>query len=480
MALVWDCRRRGSLTRSQNRAMVPARHTALAIDADGETPTHTAEILTLSGALADQVRLFLMQVDQGEDSTVSSIRILDGSPLTKPVGEGLNDELRRRLTPWRLPRLVATASAAPARGLDTAEREAAIDAESLVESDSTAFEAVVLTEDVDFTEVDILSTTVRAYVQPVAPLPARGRGGAPELEDSVRVYLREIGCVPLLTADQEGQLAQAIERGRQALDRLSDPDLPREGRAELRVQAASGEQARARMIESNLRLVVSIAKKYTGRGMSLLDLIEEGNLGLMRAVEKFDYRRGFKLSTYATWWIRQAITRAIADQSRTIRLPVHIAEKLSRMKAIVPRLEQELGRPPTPAEIGAVMGMPAERISEIQMACRGIISLETPIGDQEESLLGDFISDTEADEPLEAVLRGSLQADVAGMLAQLTYRERRILELRYGLGNGEPLTLQEIGVEVGLTRERVRQIEGEALRKLRNRTRNARLREYLA
>jgi RNA polymerase primary sigma factor len=299
-------------------------------------------------------------------------------------------------------------------------------------------------------------------------------------DDSVRLYLREIGRVPLLTAAEEVELAQAIERGRMALELLSDPDLPRERRVELRRLAARGEGARAHMIEANLRLVVSVAKKYTGRGLSLLDLIEEGNLGLMKAVEKFDYERGFKFSTYATWWIRQAISRAIADQSRTIRLPVHIVEKVAKLKAVVPQLEQELGRAPTAEEIAAATGMPVVRVREILQACRGTLSLEAPVGDDGDTALGDFVPDAQGEEPAEVAARQLLRHELANLLAQLSARERRILELRYGLGNRQPLTLQEIGQEVGLTRERVRQIEGEALDKLRAYSTRIRLFEYLS
>ena len=318
------------------------------------------------------------------------------------------------------------------------------------------------------------------------PVGAPGEGpegpagpGEADADDAVRLYLREIGRVALLTAQQEVELARAIERGRLALELLADPDLPREPRLELRRIAAAGERARARLIEANLRLVVSVAKKYAGRGLSLLDLIEEGNLGLMRAVEKFDHGRGFKFSTYATWWIRQAIARAIADQSRLIRLPVHIVEKVSKLRGVIPRLEQELGRPPTAAEIGAAAGMTAGRVRDILLACRGTLSLEAPVGDDPDCHLGDLVPDGQVEEPMECAARQTLRAEVAGLLAQLSSRERRILQLRYGLGNREPLTLQQVGREVGLTRERVRQIEGEALDKLRRPDRSTRLREYL-
>jgi RNA polymerase primary sigma factor len=389
-------------------------------------------------------------------------------------GDGALDAVRReRLMPWRLTRLTATVGREPCGPLPGGSRE--------LEAMADAEASLVGLELIDTGElaVDFPGGGPAAAFDPApatAPL-----DGSPEADDAVRMYLREIGRVSLLDAQQEVELAQAIERGRMALELLADPDLPRARRIELRMLAAAGERARSHMIEANLRLVVSVAKKYTGRGLSLLDLIEEGNLGLMKAVEKFDYERGFKFSTYATWWIRQAISRAIADQSRTIRLPVHIVEKVNRLKSAIPRLEQELGRPPTPEEIGGAVGISGPRVREILLACRGTISLETPLGDEGDGhLLGDLVHDGQVEEPADFAARRLLRSDIVQLLAQLTGRERRILELRYGLGNREPLTLQEIGQEVGLTRERVRQIEGEALDKLREPDRSARLREYLA
>jgi RNA polymerase primary sigma factor len=302
-----------------------------------------------------------------------------------------------------------------------------------------------------------------------------------ETDDAVRLYLREIGRVPLLNAQREVTLAKAIEAGRLALEELAGETLPETSvKLALRETARRGEQARQDMMEANLRLVVSIAKKYAGRGMSLLDLIEEGNLGLMKAVEKFDHGRGFKFSTYATWWIRQAISRAIADQSRTIRLPVHIVEKLTKLRNVMPRLEQKLGRPPTIDEIATEAGMTTDRVDEILVACRGTLSLETPVGDEGDASLGDFVADRELDDPVETASRNIVRDEIRAILADLNERERRILELRYGLGVADPLTLQQIGVEVGLTRERVRQIEYEALEKLRTTIRSQRLRELLA
>ena len=328
------------------------------------------------------------------------------------------------------------------------------------------------------TEMDLaasLSQSEQASLTPPVLIP----GDETESDDAVRLYLREIGRVPLLNAQTEVQLAKAIERGRLAVEALADPAGAKDHRRALREDAVAGERARDYMIEANLRLVVSIAKKYAGRGMSLLDLIEEGNLGLMKAVEKFDHERGFKFSTYATWWIRQAISRAIADQSRTIRLPVHIVEKLTKLRNVMPRLEQELGRAPNLDEIAEAAGMSSERVHEIMIACRGTLSLETPIGEDGDASLGDFVADREIEDPVDTAARNILRKEVHGILSELSDRERRILELRYGLGLRDPLTLQEIGVEVGLTRERVRQIECEALDKLRLAVGSQNLRELL-
>jgi len=328
------------------------------------------------------------------------------------------------------------------------------------------------------TEIDLAASLAQSEQASLTP-PVLIPGDETESDDAVRLYLREIGRVPLLNAQTEVQLAKAIERGRLAVEALADPAGAKDHRRALREDAVAGERARDYMIEANLRLVVSIAKKYAGRGMSLLDLIEEGNLGLMKAVEKFDHERGFKFSTYATWWIRQAISCAIADQSRTIRLPVHIVEKLTKLRNVMPRLEQELGRAPNLDEIAEAAGMSSERVHEIMIACRGTLSLETPIGEDGDASLGDFVADREIEDPVDTAARNILRKEVHGILSELSDRERRILELRYGLGLRDPLTLQEIGVEVGLTRERVRQIECEALDKLRLAVRSQNLRELL-
>jgi RNA polymerase primary sigma factor len=303
------------------------------------------------------------------------------------------------------------------------------------------------------------------------------------IDDPVRMYLREIGRVSLLTARDEVELAMAMEAGRAAFVRRGS--LSEQARVdlfaerELRSAIGRGEQARRRLIEANLRLVVSVAKKYIGRGMSLLDLIQEGNIGLIRAVEKFDYRMGFKFSTYATWWIRQAITRAIADQARTIRIPVHMVETINKVTRTSRRLLQELGREPTPEEIGNDLGLSAERVRDIIKVSQEPVSLETPIGEEEDSHLGDFIPDEGTLAPSEAATHQMLREQVEDVLASLTSRERRVLQLRFGLDDGRSRTLEEVGKEFGVTRERIRQIEAKALRKLRHPSRSKKLRDYL-
>jgi len=300
--------------------------------------------------------------------------------------------------------------------------------------------------------------------------------------DLVRIYLREIGKVPLLTAHDEVELAKAIEAGLFAREMLHGGfKMVGAGAngAELAMIADLGDRARQRLIEANLRLVVSIAKRYIGRGMVFLDLIQEGNLGLIRAVEKFDYAKGYKFSTYATWWIRQAITRAIADQARTIRIPVHMVETINKMARIQRQLHQDLGREPTPAEVAAEMGIPADRVAEIQRIAQEPVSLQAPIG-EEDSDLGDFIEDADAVVPIEAAAFMMLQDQLEQVLDTLTPREQRIIQLRFGLLDGHPRTLEEVGRDFGVTRERIRQIESKTLVKLRHPGRAQMLREYLA
>jgi RNA polymerase primary sigma factor len=297
--------------------------------------------------------------------------------------------------------------------------------------------------------------------------------------DLVRIYLREIGRVPLLTAEEEVELAKSIEAGLFAEEKVARAAIITPGeRTDLELLARDGVRAKQRLIEANLRLVVSIAKRYVGRGMLFLDLIQEGNLGLIRAVEKFDYTKGYKFSTYATWWIRQAITRAIADQARTIRIPVHMVETINKLVRVQRQLHQDLGREPSPEEIGTEMGLSPERVIEIQRVAQEPVSLQSPIG-EEDSDLGDFIEDADAVVPIEAAAFILLQDQLDGILGSLSDREQRIIQLRFGLTDGHPRTLEEVGREFGVTRERIRQIESKTLAKLRHPTRAQMLREYL-
>ena len=273
------------------------------------------------------------------------------------------------------------------------------------------------------------------------------------LDDPVKMYLKDIGRVPLLSAEEEVDLAR----------RMQEED----------------EVAKKRLSEANLRLVVSIAKRYVGRGMLFLDLIQEGNLGLMKAVEKFDYQKGFKFSTYATWWIRQSITRAIADQARTIRIPVHMVETINKLTRVQRLLLQELGREPTPSEIAEKMGVSEERVCEIQKIAQDPVSLETPIGEEEDSHLGDFIEDEKTTTPSDSVAFTMLKEQLLGVLDTLTPREEKVLRLRYGIDDGKPRTLEEVGKEFNVTRERIRQIEAKALRKLRHPSRSKKLKDFL-
>jgi len=297
---------------------------------------------------------------------------------------------------------------------------------------------VILAEDVEDIDVENLDISVPEGIN---------------IEDPVRMYLKEIGKVPLLTAEEEIEYAKKMELG--------------------------DEEAKKRLAEANLRLVVSIAKRYVGRGMLFLDLIQEGNLGLIKAVEKFDYRKGYKFSTYATWWIRQAITRAIADQARTIRIPVHMVETINKLIRESRQLLQELGREPTPQEIADQMGMSVERVREILKISQEPVSLETPIGEEEDSHLGDFIQDDNVPVPAEAAAFTLLKEQLDEVLETLTERERKVLKLRFGLEDGRSRTLEEVGKEFNVTRERIRQIEAKALRKLRHPSRSRKLKDYL-
>jgi len=315
------------------------------------------------------------------------------------------------------------------------------------------------------------------------PLAAEGEVGIST--DLVRAYLKEIGKTPLLTAEQEVELSQRIEAGLFATEKLRLADSGPAGRLavtarrDLTLLTADGDRAKRHLLEANLRLVVSIAKRYLGRGMLFLDLIQEGNLGLIRAVEKFDYTKGYKFSTYATWWIRQAITRAMADQARTIRIPVHMVEQINKLTRVQRELLQSLGREATPEELAKELDLTPEKVVEIQGYAREPVSLETTIGDDQDSNLGDFIEDADAPVASEVVSYGLMQEQLSEVLRSLTEREAAVVKMRFGLVDGQPRTLDEIGREFGLTRERIRQIESKTLSKLRHPSRSQKLRDYL-
>ena len=304
------------------------------------------------------------------------------------------------------------------------------------------------------------------------------------IDDPVRMYLKEIGRVPLLNADEEVVLATAMSAGRAAQERIDEAaengeTIPDEELAQLKKDIKEGSKAKQKLAEANLRLVVSIAKRYVGRGMLFLDLIQEGNLGLIKAVEKFDYTKGYKFSTYATWWIRQAITRAIADQARTIRIPVHMVETINKVIRVSRQLLQELGHDPSPEEISEEMNMPVDKVREILKIAQEPVSLETPIGEEEDSHLGDFIPDEAASEPSEAASFTLLKEQLVDVLSTLTPREEKVLKLRFGIEDGRTRTLEEVGKEFNVTRERIRQIEAKALRKLRHPSRSKKLKDFL-
>ncbi len=311
-------------------------------------------------------------------------------------------------------------------------------------------------------------------------LPALDEAASGATTDLVRVYLREIGRVPLLTADQEVDLARRVEAGLFAEAKLhSGGDICLSLARDLEFLVSDGVEAKKRLIEANLRLVVSIAKRYAGRGLPFLDLVQEGNLGLIRAVEKFDYARGYKFSTYASWWIRQAISRALADQARTIRMPVHMVETVNRVLRTSRALVQELGREPTDAEVAARVGIAADRVGQLRRLAVEPVSISTPVGEEDGSELGDLIEDVEAVEPGDAAAYGLLQAHVDAVLGNLGDRERQVIRLRYGLSDGETHTLEDVGRAFGVTRERVRQIEAKSLAKLRHPRFATQLRDYL-
>jgi RNA polymerase primary sigma factor len=299
-----------------------------------------------------------------------------------------------------------------------------------------------------------------------------------EIDDTVRLYIREATYVPLLNAHEESDLAQRIERGRMAQKELARGNVGGKRLKELRQLIEDGMAAREHLIRANARLVISVAKKYIGRGVPFLDLIQEGNIGLMRAAKKFDYRRGFKFSTYATWWIRQAITRALADQSRTIRLPAYMGDQVNRMLRVQHQLQQKLHRAPKLDELAEALSLPTAKVEQMMQVTRHPVSLETPIGEEEDDVLGDFIEDSGSPDPEDNALQTLMHEDLSEILSQLPPRELRVLQMRYGLLDGEPLTLSEVGRKMGITRERARQLESQALQRLRRPESGRKLRPY--
>jgi RNA polymerase primary sigma factor len=341
------------------------------------------------------------------------------------------------------------------------------------EAPSTAFDEVV--DRLRVAEIEVREDSPEAVYGIV--------GGSEEIEvsDPVRMYLQEIGRVPLLDTQQEVELSMQMEAGRRAAEKLAEAeeDLSLEERVILERTRQQGDAAQRRLVEANLRLVVSIAKKYVGRGMPLLDLVQEGNLGLMRAVEKFDYRKGFKFSTYASWWIRQAVTRALADQGRTIRVPVHMVETINKLAAVQRNLSQELGREPSIEEVASDLELEPSKVTELRRIALDPLSLETPLGEEDDSTLGDFVEDTEAEAPVTAASFKLLQEYLRIVLEELNERERQVLVMRFGLADGKIHTLEEVGRHFKVTRERIRQLETKALAKLRQPSRARKLEGYL-
>ena len=417
-------------------------------DLSGKQMTAVFEYLTANGIKLTGKSMQAVEVDDDDDIDVamSDEEIMEGIP---------EDEL-----------------GAPSEAMSIKQAEEAVEAEAAEAKKAAAIDADEKPADAKKRRAEARKARIEA--SSVVMLTG----------DPVRMYLKEIGKVDLLTASEEVDLAMKIEAGLKATEELERAEeegveLTRRERRRLTRVDQVGLDAKDQLIEANLRLVVSIAKRYVGRGMLFLDLIQEGNLGLIRAVEKFDYTKGFKFSTYATWWIRQAITRAIADQARTIRIPVHMVETINKLVRIQRQLLQELGREPTPEEIGEQMDMTAERVREIQKINQEPVSLETPIGEEEDSQLGDFIEDHEAVRPDDAAGFSMLQEQLQMVLDGLAERERKVIELRFGLKDGHPRTLEEVGREFGVTRERIRQIESKTLAKLRHPSRSSKLKDYL-
>ena len=344
--------------------------------------------------------------------------------------------------------------------------------------------AVLIEQGIEISDVELEEPVVEEKAKKEVAIAESGPSdndlAAIDVDDSISLYLREIGRIPLLTAEQEVSLAKRMEAGRNAKRRLSkDTNLGIEERRQLGWVVRDGKAGQEHLTKANSRLVVSVAKKYVGRGVPFLDLIQEGNIGLIRAVKKFDYRRGFKFSTYATWWIRQAVTRAIADQGRTIRVPVHMYEQINRLARITRQLVQELGRDPTAEEIAVGLGVSAKKVERTIKVAQRPLSLEMPVGEEDDSFLGDFIEDSEAPSPTDQASQQLLRDQIDDVFVSLTPREVRILQLRFGLVDGYSYTLEEVGKKFGVTRERIRQIEAQALGRLRHPSRSRRLRDFL-
>jgi RNA polymerase primary sigma factor len=357
--------------------------------------------------------------------------------------------------------------------------EAELNIEQLEDALAALIEQGIEISDVELEEPVIEEKEKREVA--VEATPTESDLTAIDVDDSISLYLREIGRIPLLTAEQEVSLAKRMEAGRAAKGRLSkDRQLSQEERWQLREVVRDGTAAQEHLIKANSRLVVSVAKKYVGRGVPFLDLIQEGNIGLIRAVKKFDYRRGFKFSTYATWWIRQAVTRAIADQGRTIRVPVHMYEQINRLARVTRQLVQELGRDPTTEEIAQELAVSPKKVERTIKVAQRPLSLEMPVGEEDDSFLGDFIEDSEAPSPTDQASKQLLRDQIDDIFVSLTPREVRILQLRFGLVDGYSYTLEEVGKKFGVTRERIRQIEAQALGRLRHPSRSRKLRDFLS
>ena len=357
--------------------------------------------------------------------------------------------------------------------------EAELNLEQLEDALSVLIEQGVEISDVEGPE-SVAEQVIEKEAVIVEPIREDADLTAIDIDDSISLYLKEIGRIPLLTAEQEVALSKRMEGGRTARRRLNkDGQLDIDERQELKAVIKDGKAAQEHLVKANSRLVVSVAKKYVGRGVPFLDLIQEGNIGLIRAVKKFDYRRGYKFSTYATWWIRQAVTRAIADQGRTIRVPVHMYEQINRLARVSRSLVQELGRDPTTEEIAVELGISSKKVERIIKVSQRPLSLEMPVGEEDDSFLGDFIEDSEAPSPTEQASQQLLREQIDDIFSSLTPREVRILQLRFGLVDGYAYTLEEVGKKFGVTRERIRQIEAQALGRLRHPSRSRKLRDFL-